>query len=277
MTSIVRPATHALRPLVARLGSHDAAPHDLGAFASREHVTPTGSTHLVLRIGGPPIRVYDDVADLRGHRLGHAVVGGARAAYHVREVSGSPGSVGVVLRPGASEVLLGVPESALAGHHTALELLLGECVVDAMLGRLHACVGAEQRMALVEQWLVIRSLGRGPALHPMLAAALSTPAHRLERVRCMVEASGMSHRHWIALFRHSTGLLPREWLRLRRFAHAIEYASQPSRGWAEVAAASGFADQAHLANTFRTVAGVSPSEWRRSVDPAAPNHVPVRR
>ena len=93
----------------------------------------------------------------------------------------------------------------------------------------------------------------------------------------MVEASGLSHRHWIALFRHSTGLLPREWLRLRRFAHAIEHALQPSCGWAEVAAASGFADQAHLANTFRTIAGVSPSEWRAGVDSAASNHVPMRR
>ena len=267
----------ALRLLVAQVWSHEAAPQVSRLCASREHVIPTGSTHLVLRIGGPPIRTYDDATDLRGHRLGHAVVGGARSTYHVRELSGPAASVGVVLRPGASQVLLGVPESALAGHHTPLELLVGESVVDALLGRLHACSCAQQRLALVEQWLVARSLGRGPALHPALAEALSMSVQRVESVRGMVEAGGMSHRHWIALFRHSTGLLPREWLRLRRFSRAIEWASQPSLGWADVAAASGFADQAHLANTFRTVAGVSPSEWRRSVDPAAPNHVPMRR
>lgn len=267
----------ALRRLVAQVWSHEAAPQLPDASAPREHLIPTGSTHLVLRIGGPPIRTYDSAADLRGHRLGHAVVGGARAAYHVREPSGVAASVGVVLMPGASEVLLGVPESALAGHHTPLELLVGEGAVDALLGRLHICAGAERRLVLVEQWLVARSQDREPALHPVLVDALSMPVHRVERVRSMVEASGMSHRHWISLFRHSTGLLPREWLRLRRFAHAIELASQPSLGWAGVAAASGFADQAHLANTFRSVAGVSPSEWRRSVDPAAPNHVPRRR
>ncbi|MDQ8015595.1 MAG: helix-turn-helix domain-containing protein [Bordetella sp.] len=275
MTSTVGPATPALRPLVSQVWSHEAAPQVPGASASREHVIPTGSTHLVLRIGGPPIRTYDGATDLRGHRLGHAVVGGARAAYHVREPSGVAASVGVVLRPGASEVLLGVPESALAGHHTPLELLVGQGAVDALLCRLHACTGATRRLALVEQWLVARSLGREPALHPVLADALSMSVHRVERVRGMVEASGLSHRHWIALFRHSTGLLPREWLRLRRVAHAIELASQPSLGWADVAAASGFADQAHLANTFRAVAGVAPSEWRRRADPATPNHVPI--
>ncbi|WP_254457915.1 helix-turn-helix domain-containing protein [Xanthomonas sacchari] len=84
----------------------------------------------------------------------------------------------------------------------------------------------------------------------------------------------LSHRHCIALFRQATGLAPNAWLRLQRFSHALELACDRSLGWAEIAAASGFADQAHLANTFRSVAGVAPSAWRRMADPAAPRHVP---
>lgn len=277
MTSIRRPASPALRGLVSLVWAHEVPLHATPTDAGREHVIPTGSTHFVLRIGGPPIHVFDDAGDVRGHRLGHAVVGGARAAYHVRALSGPAGSVGVMLRPGASEVLFGVPESALAGHHTPLELLVGAGPADALVACMHRCAGLEERLVQVEHWLLARSLGRRPLLHPMLAAVLSAPAHHVERVGGMVAAGGMSHRHWIALFRHSTGLLPREWLRLRRFARAIEWASEPSRGWAEVAAASGFADQAHLSNTFRAVAGVSPSEWRARANPSAPQHVPIPR
>lgn len=94
------------------------------------------------------------------------------------------------------------------------------------------------------------------------------------RVEDMVRASGLSHRHCIAVFRQATGLAPNAWLRLQRFSHALALAGDPSLGWADIAAASGFADQAHLANTFRHMAGVTPSAWRQVADPAAPRHVP---
>jgi AraC-like DNA-binding protein len=43
-----------------------------------------------------------------------------------------------------------------------------------------------------------------------------------------------------------------------RLAHSGE-----ARGWAGVAAESGYADQAHLAREFSTLAGESPTAWAR--------------
>ncbi|MFT3800383.1 MAG: AraC family transcriptional regulator [Burkholderiaceae bacterium] len=167
---------------------------------------PTGTTHIALRIGGSPLLIFDQASDLSGRRLGHAVVGGARTAYHVRDVSLPSISVGAMLRPA-------------------------------------------------------------------LANAFFRPGYHDERVAEMMNESGLSHRHCIALFRQVTGLAPRQWLRLQRFAHALELAADPSRGWAEIAAAAGFADQAHLANTFSAMTGFTPSAWRRRADPATPHHV----
>lgn len=275
MASVHRPPVPALRGLVTSVWAHDPAPVSAAVRPhAREHVLPTGATHLAVRIGGAPLRVFDHAADLRGHCLGHAVVGGVRMAYHVRDVAQPAVSVGAMLRPGATGVLLGVPESALAGHHTPLELLLSAGEVDALLERLHAGADAPARLAAFEQWLIARAGGRPPLLHPALAPMLLRAWQPGLRVETMVRASGLSHRHCIALFRQATGLAPNAWLRLQRFSHALELACDRSLGWAEIAAASGFADQAHLTNTFRSVAGVAPSAWRRMADPAAPRHVP---
>jgi AraC-like DNA-binding protein len=271
MACIHRPPLPALRDLVASIWAQDAP--SAKPVAAREHVLPTGATHIALRIGGAPLLLFDDAADVRGHRLGHAVVGGARTAYHVRDVSQPSASVGAMLRPGAARWLLGVPEAALAGHHTPLELLLHASEVDRLLTRLHGCVGAEARLAFFERWLMERARGGSCALHPALVCSLRQPLPHTASVAEQVRASGLSHRHYIALFRQATGLAPREWLGLQRFAHALALAADASLGWADVAAASGFADQAHLANSFRAVAGLTPSEWRRRADPLAPRHV----
>lgn len=271
-----RHSVPALRGLVASVWAQDPGPSSVSVAQGPvlEHVLPTGATHIAVRIGGEPLRVFDDAADRRGHRLGHAVVGGARTAYHLRDISQPSVSVGAVLRPGAAAVLLGAPESALAGHHTPLECLLSVGEIDALLSVLHACGNAAGRLAAFERWLCERAGGRGSALHPALAGIVLRPVHHDLRVSELVRSSGLSHRHCIAVFRQATGLAPAEWLRLQRFSHALDLACDASLGWAEIAAASGFADQAHLSNTFRAAAGLTPSAWRLRADPATPRHVP---
>lgn len=273
MVSLCRPPVAALRGLVTTLWSQDAALPAEGSAPLREHVLPTGATHIALRIGGPPLLLFDDATDARGHRLGHAVVGGARTRFHLRDVTQPAASVGAMLRPGAARVLLGVPESALAGHHTPLELLLPTDEVDALLEGLHARSGAAPRLALFEQWLIGRACGRPPVLHPALVRSMRGPLAQQMPVADRVRASGLSHRHYIALFREAVGLTPREWLGLQRFAQVLAMAVEPTRSWAGIAADCGFADQAHLANSFRAIAGLTPSDWRRRADPATPRHV----
>lgn len=276
MASLCRPPVAALSGLVATLWSQDPpAPctSSAGSGPRREHVLPTGATHIALRFGGAPLLLFDDAADLRGHRLGHAVVGGARSSYHVRDVSQPADSVGAMLKPGAARVLLGVPESALAGHHTPLDMLLPAAEVEALLERLHVGVGAADRLALFEQWLMARAHGRPPAWHPALVRSMRDRLPHGMPVAEQVRASGLSHRHYIALFREAVGLTPREWLGLQRFSRVLALAAEPTRGWADIAADCGFADQAHLANSFRKFAGFTPGDWRRRVDPAAPRHV----
>lgn len=81
-------------------------------------------------------------------------------------------------------------------------------------------------------------------------------------VAAMGEATQMAPRMLQRWFARHVGLPPRAWLRLLRFQSA--FATLPGEdSLAGHAAAQGFADQAHMAREFRTLAGVPATTARR--------------
>ena len=75
---------------------------------------------------------------------------------------------------------------------------------------------------------------------------------------------GLSSRHFARAFRQSAGMPPHRWLVRQRVERARELLGKPALSLAEVASASGFADQSHLTRVFKAVVGVTPAAWRRS-------------
>ncbi|GAA2354495.1 AraC family transcriptional regulator [Dactylosporangium salmoneum] len=73
--------------------------------------------------------------------------------------------------------------------------------------------------------------------------------------------------HMLRVFRAATGFPPHAWLVLERVCHARALLAA-GRTPAEVSAATGFADQAHLTRWFKRVTGVTPAAFRNSVQDA---------
>ncbi len=71
---------------------------------------------------------------------------------------------------------------------------------------------------------------------------------------------GWSARHLTNRFRAEVGLRPKEAARVVRFDRARRQL-RPGRRMADVAAAAGYYDQAHLAREFQALAGVPASRW----------------
>ena len=74
----------------------------------------------------------------------------------------------------------------------------------------------------------------------------------------------MSRSHFALLFRQFTGYTPHQYLLLVRLNHARKLIAQSNPTWplAEIAAMSGFCDQAHLNRHFRRVFGTTPAAFR---------------
>jgi AraC-like DNA-binding protein len=243
-------------------------------MGDRECVLPTGAMHLAFRLSSQPFRFFNDVEDTAGQAFGHAIVGGARAAPYVREVSGPARSVGALLHPGACNLLFGVTADELAGRHTALDELWGPWVAETR-ERLLAAGSPAQQLDLFESFLAAR-LPRVHGLHPAVAHALERFAMTSD-VREVVRQTGYSHRRFIALFRQAVGLTPKLYCRVLRFQRTLErMAADPAPALVELALEAGYSDQAHFNREFREFTGLTPEEYRER-SPSLPYHVPVRQ
>jgi transcriptional regulator of acetoin/glycerol metabolism len=111
---------------------------------------------------------------------------------------------------------------------------------------------------------------------PQMRGGLSPSAAR--RVREHVEAhlsetidlaglaaiAGLSVYHFARAFKQSTGVTPHHYLVERRLERAKKMLSRSEGSLAEIALATGFADQSHLTRHFRQVLGVTPNQFRWS-------------
>jgi len=272
-TVITREPRPALRPFVSILWVSDEPIAPGAGVGDRERVLGSGATHLVFRLSDHPVRLYETATDPAGSSLGHAVVGGARGTFYLRDTSRFIRSIGARLQPGAAALLFGVPADELAGRHTPLGSLWGAAAVEARDRLIEA--GRPQRQLDLFESLLAARLPTVRGLHPAVAHALAR-FHTTTDVGEVVDETGYSHRRFVALFRGAVGLSPKLYCRVLRFQDALRrVATQPAASLADLALAAGYSDQPHFNREFREFAGVSPTEYRAS-SPASMNHVPVR-
>jgi AraC-like DNA-binding protein len=81
-------------------------------------------------------------------------------------------------------------------------------------------------------------------------------------VGALAEECGLSERHLRRRFVAAVGLSPKELARIRRLrASLVEALGDPDRRWVELAAACGYADQAHLVREYRRLSGLPPEAF----------------
>jgi methylphosphotriester-DNA--protein-cysteine methyltransferase len=262
--------TAALRPFVKQFWVSGFSGQ---SAAAREHVLPTGQMHLVFRLSGPPLRIFQDENDRHGYTVESPVVGGPRSSFYIKDMHAPAATVGVQLLPGAAQALFGVSAAELSQRHTPLSELWGREAAYA-LEQLQEAPDAQQRLSLLCDVLAER-LRAAQVLHPVVAQAL----HHFDQsqgVNGIVQASQYSHRCFIALFKRSVGLSPKRYARLMRFQKLLARLHAGSLDpLGELALSVGYSDQAHMHREFREFAGLTPLEYRLQA-PAAAHHVAVK-
>ena len=83
------------------------------------------------------------------------------------------------------------------------------------------------------------------------------------RLETLASACGISVSHFARSFRRSFGTSPHRYLTLRRVEIAKVLLAETNSSLVEIAAQTGFSDQAALTRTFASVVGATPGKWRR--------------
>jgi AraC family transcriptional regulator len=85
------------------------------------------------------------------------------------------------------------------------------------------------------------------------------------RLTELAREASLSMSHFVRSFRQSTGKTPHQFLLQQRVRRAQTLMRNSRTSLADVAVASGFADQHHLSRVFRRITGVTPTHFRCSL------------
>lgn len=106
---------------------------------------------------------------------------------------------------------------------------------------------------------------RGGRIAPLLDRMRARPGEPWPVGR-MADAAGLTRRTFARRFWDATGQTPLAWLTAVRMDRARDLLGQTNAAVRDVAAAVGFGSAETFRRTFREVHGMSPSDWRRTIE-----------
>jgi AraC-like DNA-binding protein len=227
--------------------------------------TPSGGAVLVLSFGDPlTVSQQPTRATAPTHPVGAGVVtsfaGGISHRPALTTHAGRQHGVQVRLGPLALYALFGVPLDEL-GQHAGGVIDLDDLGAGDWGPRIGAATSWELRFALLDDLLTARLARRSADPTPEIAHAWRwlRSSHGTARITELVDQSGLIHRAFVSRFRHQVGVAPKTAARILRYERATALLEAGTRSIAEVAAVSGYADQAHLDREFAALTGRSPT------------------
>jgi AraC-like DNA-binding protein len=246
------------------------------AIAYREDV-PDGTEVIERVLPDGAVRLIVDGGD--GVRAPAVRVAGGSTQPVVLSLRGRVRGLSLTLRPGAAAVLLGVPAAELANGVAPLaDLWTGE-EARALRG-IGGTEDEGEHLQLLWSALQRRAMRSGnlPAdvRQARHAAGLIRAGGGQRNLREVAQALGVGERRMQQIFQEHVGLSPRAWSRLARLHTCVRLMREAQRpAWPELALEAGFYDQAHLANEFKQLSGLTPGEFLRQRDIAVSSKTPA--
>ncbi len=210
---------------------------------------PDGRTRLIFRL------LPDGGADL------HVFGPRTRAAY--KRPAPTSAFVMVTFQPGGGYPFFGVPAAELVDQARPLADVWGPDA-DQLLARLVTAGTNAARIDVVKRALERRRCGPDafePLAAPVAREAVARLAETSATIPDVTRELNLSDRSLRRAFHAVVGLSPKQYQRIARFQRVLSGTARQTRTWAEVAAANGYFDQAHLTAEFREFARLPPTAF----------------
>ncbi|MFJ7204181.1 helix-turn-helix domain-containing protein [Streptomyces sp. NPDC098789] len=253
---VTRPWPAHLRPIV-----HSYAGYWEGAVSPfRVRLVPTGRAVVVISLGEPFARIDRQGHASPYHQVTGSLVAGLENGPRVCDHPGGQEAIRLELTPLGAYRLFALPMSELTDRVVELGDVLGP-EAAGLVERLAATGDWAARFDLLDLALTAR-LARGPLPAPEVSHAwhlLSRAGGAIPVARIAAEV-GWSQGYLTRRFTEQVGLTPKTSGRVLRFHRAVRLLTHEHAHPAEVSAACGFYDQAHLNREFRVLGGTTPGQ-----------------
>ncbi len=171
--------------------------------------------------------------------------------------------VQLALHPLAAKAVLGCSAAELVGPGDHGHEVIGRAATE-LHDRVSSRADGQDRLDVLQQWMRDRvDESRHSSVRPELVWAwrLLEESGGRRRIDELAREVALSPRQLRSLMVAETGLSPKQLARQFRFDGVIARLADGASSLAEVAAAAGYVDQAHLTREFRQMAGCTPTQW----------------
>jgi len=237
---------------------------------SVEKILPGPQTGLWVNLNRDAFRSFDEAG--RASQVGGAMLAGPASRASVIEFEQGHAHVCVTFALGAASCFVAAPLAMARDEMVPLEVLWGAPGASLRERLLEASTPTDA-LAVTEA-VLLGQLAGADAPDPAVVAAAGALSRGV-RVGEVAADLGLLPRTLRRRFTAAVGLTPKRFARVQRMQRLVRgLDGQRDADWAALAAGHGYADQSHLADEFRELAGVTPGEYLRS-RVNGPNHLRV--
>jgi AraC-like DNA-binding protein len=199
-------------------------------------------------------------ADSHDHKnYGHVVLTQTQSGTFAVRPRGPLGVITARLKPEGASRLARASMHELINVKIGLRNIFRDRDIALLEERVMECGSSSERIACVERFLLqnLREDREESVFSRASSSLRRNPGLRMGKLASLLD---ISERQLLRGFRATYGIGPKQYARLARIEKVIA-ARKSGLGWAEVAYACGFTDQAHLIHDFGTIVGGTPAEF----------------
>lgn len=242
-----------------------------------ERLLPEGVIEIIIDLTETPKYIFDNEQLTEIQSCKTAWVSGMRTGFLSISSGGENSSMFVIrFKRGMAYPFLQLPLQELNHQVVDADFVFGNELND-LRERIMAAPTSGCKFKVVENYLLFRAnhdMDINPVVKYAVHRILTNPATAV--IKDIVQKTGYSHKHFLALFRKYVGLTPKQFLRLAKFQQVINSLETMNEvQWSRVAYECGYYDQAHFINDFRTFSGLSPLEYMHAKGDTV-NYIPIK-
>ncbi|MGA9678967.1 MAG: helix-turn-helix domain-containing protein [Mycobacterium sp.] len=201
--------------------------------------------------------IPDGCVDLFVSSRGQAMIAGPATTFYDLRADEDGVLVGLRLRPGAAAAVLGRPVSEFTDRMVPLDAAFGVGGAE----KVFAATTPGQRVAALQQTVMEQLADSEPFVDTAVIGAIGMLQRRPHwPVSGVAAAVDLSERQLRRRFETAVGFGPKRLGRILRLQRLLEliHARDDRVRWSELAIEASYADQPHMINECRALAGISP-------------------
>ncbi len=225
----------------------------------RERVIPSDSIQLMFHYKNPFLTLKSGSASLQPRSF----ISGIDTTYSDASICGDSGVIAVVFHPLGACRFFDFPLQEVASRNVGLADIGYNCMLD-LEDRICNAESNLERIAAIEEFLVGRLKTESDPNIQLMRKSLELIDFSKGQVRVgdLAKDLFITNKTLERRFKSLVGIAPKHYIRLKRFLHTVRSLQAVGTSHlVDIAYNSGFYDQAHFINDFKTFSGYTPKEY----------------